>query len=151
MGDESKDLRDVGEHDRLSERLQDCTSRASTGRIGIRHAQVFSPRAVKHGAECNLDCRCAGVSADACAAYGLQKGSGGARAPPPPRASHQLELVGHAEQKESTDGAVLGERGIVAQLGAAAVGLKVHRRIRIKQVGDRTMYGQMIRCRIARV
>src|SRR5450759_4965318 len=31
---------DVCEHDRLSERLQECTSRASTGRIGIRHAHV---------------------------------------------------------------------------------------------------------------
>ena len=38
MGDESKDLHDAGEHDWLSSRSQDCTTRASTGRIGIRHA-----------------------------------------------------------------------------------------------------------------
>jgi hypothetical protein len=40
VGDDNKDLHDVGEHDRLSERLQDGTSRASIGRIRIRHAQA---------------------------------------------------------------------------------------------------------------
>jgi hypothetical protein len=40
VGDDFEDLQHMRDHDQLSSRPQDCTSRASTGRIGIRHAQA---------------------------------------------------------------------------------------------------------------
>jgi putative chitinase len=41
MGDESEDLHDCSENDRLSERSQACTRRARTDRIGIRQGQAL--------------------------------------------------------------------------------------------------------------
>jgi hypothetical protein len=49
VGDESKDLHDAGEHDRRSEHSQVCTLRASTGKIGIRHAQATACRGALDG------------------------------------------------------------------------------------------------------